>query len=120
MAKGKVSLPKGFTSIGGIGESWKPNKVGESLQGTMLGKKTVKVNRTRKEGKKTVKVKEPVNVYTIRTTDGGEVQVWESAGLRALASVKKGAQVYIALTGKKVITKGQQPMRQYTVATKAK
>ncbi len=113
MAVKKVSLPKGFTSIGGMGESWKPDRIGTALHGKMLGVKVVKVER--KRGKETVK--EPVNVYTIESKDGGEVQVWESAGLRALQKVKKGQGVFIQLVGKRVIKKGQQPMRVFEVAT---
>lgn len=114
MAKGKVSLPKGFTSIGGFGESWKPTKKGEILQGKLAGVRVQMVDR--KRGKKTVK--EPWNIYTIRTSDGGEMQVGESAGLRALSRVKKGQEVYIRFDGKRVIKKGQQPMREYTIAVK--
>lgn len=116
MAQKKVALPKGFTSIGGFGESWKPEKKGATLQGTMIGKRVQMVDR--KRGNKTVK--EPWNIYTIRSADGGEMQVGESAGLRALASVKKGAEVFIRFDGKRVIKRGQQPMREYTVAVKGK
>lgn len=116
MAKGKVALPKGFTSIGGFGESWRPTKKGASLQGVMKGSKTIKVERKR-NGKT---VKEPWTIYTIETNDGGEMQVGESSGLRALKSVKKGVEVFIRFDGMGKAKKGQNPPRLFTVATKTK
>lgn len=111
---GKVAVPAGFKAISNMGgDAWKPTKAGASIQGVMGGTKTVQVER--KEGKKKVKV--DAHIYTIITKDG-DVQVWESAGLKSLSTVKKGKQVFIQYIGQRVITKGQNPMREYLVATK--
>lgn len=109
----KVTLPKGFQTISGFANSWKPDKKGSSLLGALVATKVVTVER--KRGKKIVK--EDVNKYTFHTSTG-DVDVWESAGLRALAQVKKGQQVFIQYIGKRVITKGQNPMREFLVAVK--
>lgn len=107
----KVNLPKGFQSISGFGASWKPEKKGDSITGVLVARTVVEVER--KRGKKIVK--EDVNKYTIHTATG-DVDVWESAGLRSLQQVKKGQRVFIQYTGSRVITKGQNPMREFTVA----
>lgn len=109
----KVTLPKGFQTISGFANSWKPDKKGASLQGKLVAIKSVEVSR--KQGKKIVKA--DVNKYTIRTA-AGDVDVWESAGLRTLQQVKKGQEVFIQYIGKRVITKGQNPMREFLVAVK--
>jgi len=109
----KVTLPKGYQTISGFANSWKPDKKGASLQGVLVAIKKVTVER--KRGKKTVK--EDVNKYTFRTLTG-DVDVWESAGLRSLQQVKKGQSVFIQFIGKRIITKGQNPMREFLVAVK--
>lgn len=109
--KVKPALPKGFTAITGGGDSWRPEKVGASLQGVLRNVKKVHMP---KKGKMAAR---DVNIYTI-TTPTGDVQVWESAGLRALATVKKGRQVFVQYVGKKVIGKGRNPMREFVVAVK--
>lgn len=113
MSKLKSKLPSGFKTISGFGDSWKPVKIGESIQGKMVRARVVKVER--KKGKKIVKEKS--TIYTLATSHG-EVDVWESAGLRVLSRVKKGQEVFIQFTGKRVITKGQNPMRVFDVAVK--
>lgn len=112
MAQKKVSLPKGFTSIGGQGETWRPTKRGASITGTLAGVRVVKVER--KRGGKLVK--EPCKVYTVRDSDGGEIQLWQSAGLRAMERVKKGQKVFIRFDGMGKAKKGQNAPKLYTVA----
>lgn len=104
-------LPAGFKAISGGGDSWKPEKKGASINGVMG---TVKVVHMPKKGKQPAR---DVNVHTIKTKEG-DIQVWQSAGLKALEKVKKGKPVYVEFTGKRVIKKGQAPMREYVVATK--
>lgn len=112
MAASKVTLPKGFTSIGGMGESWKPTKKGASIQGVLIAVKNIK-KKAPKKGENPM-----MKLATIRTTDGGEVQVWESSRLRALFTVKKGTKVFVRFEGiGKAAKKGQNPPRLYTVAT---
>lgn len=113
-AKSNKSLPAGFRDISSIGgDLWKPTKAGSSIQGVMMRVKTVSVERTR-NGKKT---KEDWNIYTITTKDG-DVSIGGSAGTKALAEVKKGKEVFVRYDGSKVMKKGQQPMRLYTIAVK--
>lgn len=107
----KPQLPAGFKAISGGGNSWKPEKPGESIMGKFLKVKTVHLE---KKGKIAAR---DVQVYTIETKDG-QRDVWQSAGLKALELVKKGQQVYVQYVGKKVIAKGQQPMREFVVAVK--
>jgi hypothetical protein len=109
----KVSpqLPKGFKAITGGGDSWKPEKKGASIQGVLSAVKSVHFD---KKGKMAAR---DVNVYTIRTKDG-DLSVWDSAGLRALANVKKGREVFVQYLGLKQIGKGRNPMRDYLVAVR--
>lgn len=112
MAKGKVGLPKGFTTVAGMGSSWKPTKKGAELQGVIVGFKKVK-RRDPKKGENPF-----TNLATIREADGSEQQVWESAMLRGLFSLKKGAKVFIRYGGiGKAFKKGHNAPRLYTVAT---
>lgn len=104
-------LPKGFTAITSGGNSWKPDKPGESIEGIMVGVKVVTIPKKGRQPER------DCNVYKIKTKNG-DVDVWESAGLRALANIKKGKPVYIAYVGKKKIPGQQQPMRDFVVATK--
>lgn len=104
-------LPTGFKAISGGGNSWKPAKKGEAIQGVMIGVKTITMP---KKGKQPAR---DVNLYTIRTKDA-DLGVFESGGLRALAKIKKGKQVYIQFLGMKKIPGQVQPMREYVVATK--
>lgn len=108
----KPQLPAGFKAItGGGGDSWKPTKKGESILGTMAGVKSVHFE---KEGKRAAR---DVNIYTVKTKEG-DLNVWESAGLRALAKIKKGKAVFIQYLGDRVMKKGQSAMHEYVVATK--
>lgn len=117
MAKvSKVQLPAGFKAISAGGDSWKPNEVGASITGVLHSVKSVHFDEEKK-GKKVVQEARDVNVYTIRTKDG-DVQVWQSAGLKALTEVKKGRQVYIRYDGMGTAKKGRSAPRLYTVATK--
>jgi hypothetical protein len=106
-----MKLPAGFKPISGLGEAWKPTKVGETVHGVLHH---VKVVHLPKKGKQPAR---DWNIYTIRTK-AGDVEVGESAGLRALAKVKKGREVFIQYLGKKKIGGGRQPMRDFLVATK--
>lgn len=110
-ANGKVQLPKGWKAITGGGNSWKPAKSGESIEGVMLGSKVVSLP---KNGRIPAR---DVNVYTVKTKDA-DVDVWQSGGLKALEKIKKGKPVYIQFLGMKKIKGQAQPMREYLVATK--
>lgn len=111
MSTKKVALPAGFKAIGGLGQSWKPAKPGDTLQGVL---KAVKKVNLPKKGKIPART---VPVYTIGTKDG-DIQVWESAGLRALGTVKKGKTVAVVFLGKKKIPGQAQPMRDFAVGVK--
>jgi len=105
-------LPKGFEPITGGGtSSFKPEKKGTELTGVLVAVKTVHFD---KEGKRPAR---DVKVFVIKTKTG-DVSVWESAALRALGNVKKGRSVFIRYLGKRLIKKGQSPMRDYLVAVK--
>lgn len=107
----KVTLPKGFKAITGGGDSWKPTKKGAAIQGVLSGVKTI---HQEKRGKMPAR---DITLYTIKTKEG-DVNVWGSAGLRALENVRKGKEVYIQYLGEKDVGKGKNPMRDYMVATK--
>jgi hypothetical protein len=106
----KSELPKGYTSISS-GNSWRPEKAGEQVEGVYLGFKVV---HQEKRGK--MKARD-VNVHRIQTSTG-VVEVWQSAGLKALESVKKNSKILIRMIGKRVITRGQNPMREFIIGTK--
>lgn len=105
-------LPKGFKAISGGGNSWKPAKPGDSIEGIMAGSKVVSLP---KNGRIPAR---DVNVYSIKQKSGEAIDVWESGGLKALAKIKKGKPVFIAFVGMKKIKGQSQPMREYLVGTK--
>lgn len=114
--KARSALPSGFKAISKGGDSWKPDKPGDSIVGTLVGIKSVHFDAEMK-GKRVVRAERDVNVYTIRTATG-EVGVWESAGLKALQDVKKKQQVFIRFDGMGRAKPGQNAPRLYTVAVK--
>lgn len=113
----KFKLPAGYKAIEGGGNAWKTEKKGESIEGKLLKVKVIKMPARGKKGSNSYQAARDVNLYTIETSSG-IVNVFQSAGLKALESVKKGKSVFIQYIGKRVITKGQNPMREYIVATK--
>lgn len=125
MAKAKTSrkssirtkLPAGYKAIEGGGNAWKTEKKGESIEGKLIKVKVIKMPSRGKKGTNSFQAARDVNLYSIETASG-VVNVFQSAGLKALESVKKGHSVFIQYIGKRVITKGQNPMREYIVATK--
>jgi hypothetical protein len=104
-------LPKGYKSITG-GSSWKPDKPGDFIEGKYKGAKVLEMP---KRGRIPAR---DVNLHSITQKDGTAIDIFQSGGLKALESLKKGQQVFIQYVGKKVITKGQQPMREFIVGTK--
>jgi hypothetical protein len=114
--KTKSALPSGFKAISKGGDSWTPTKNGESISGVLTGVKPVHFDAEMK-GKKVVRQERDVNVYTIKTKNG-EIQVWQSAGLKALENVKKKQQVYIRFDGMGRAKPGQNAPKLYTVAVK--
>lgn len=113
----KARLPAGYKAIEGGGNAWKTEKKGESIEGKLIKVKVIKMPSRGKKGSSSYQAARDVNLYTIETSSG-VVNVFQSAGLKALESVKKGKSVFIQYIGKRVITKGQNPMREYIVATK--
>lgn len=103
-----MELPRGFKAISG-GNSWKGDKPGDCLTGRLLRVESVTFQKRGKDPARTVPC------YFIECADGTH-KVFQSAGLKALANVKKGQRVYIGYMGQKVITRGHNPMREYTVA----
>lgn len=106
-----IALPKGFKSITGLSESWKPKKKGERLEGALRNVRTIKIPK---------KGKEPARdwrVYVI-ATEHGDVEIGESAALRGLATVRKGSRVCIVYLGKRKIPGRPQPMRDFMVGVK--
>ena len=113
----RTKLPAGYKAIEGGGNAWKTEKKGESIEGKLIKVKVIKMPARGKKGSSSYQAARDVNLYTIETSSG-VVNVFQSAGLKALESVKKGKSVFIQYIGKRVITKGQNPMREYIVATK--
>ena len=111
--KVKSQLPAGFKPITGGGDSWHPEKPGEAITGIITAVKIVTMPAKGKQPER------DVNLYTVKTKDG-DINLWESAGLRALSKLKKGKPVYVEYIGTKQIKKGQAPMREFIVATKGK
>ena len=108
----KPQLPKGFSAINSNGgDSWRPEKEGDSITGNLVKSEVISIP---KKGKIPAK---DINLYTVKTADG-DVKVWESAGLRALAKVKKGKAVFIQYLGLKEMGRGKNAMRDYLVAVK--
>jgi hypothetical protein len=107
----KFELPKGYKSITG-GSSWKPDKPGDFIEGIYNGKKELHME---KRGRIPAR---DVNLHHIKQSDGSVIDIFQSGGLKALESLKKGTKVFIQYVGKRVITKGQQPMREFIVGTK--
>lgn len=106
-----IALPKGFKPITGLSASWKPRKKGETVQGILRNVRKVNLKKRGKIPARTV------NVFTI-TTERGDVDVWESAALRALADVKKGSRVAVVYLGPRKIPGRPTPMRDFAVGVK--
>lgn len=113
----KTRLPAGYKAIEGGGNAWKTEKKGDHIEGKLLKVKVIKMPARGKKGSNSYQAARDVNLYSIETSTG-VISVFQSAGLKALESIKKGKSVFIQYVGKKVITKGQNPMREYIVATK--
>jgi hypothetical protein len=113
----RTKLPAGYKAIEGGGNAWKTEKKGESIEGKLLKVKVIKMPARGKKGTNSFQAARDVNLYSIETASG-VVNVFQSAGLKALESVKKGRSLFIQYIGKRVISKGQNPMREYIVATK--
>jgi hypothetical protein len=115
MAKAKNStvrseLPKGYKNITG-GNAWRPEKAGQHIQGKYAGSKSIDLP---KKGKQPAR---SLNIHRIDTSDG-QVEVMQSAGLKALEGLKKGTSVYIQYVGLKKLGGGRNPMREFIVGTK--
>lgn len=106
-----IALPKGFKPLTGLASSWKPTKPGDKVEGVLRNIKAVKLPKKGKIPARTV------NVFTI-TTEKGDVDVWESAALRPLATVKKGSRVAVVYLGKRKIPGRPQAMRDFAVGVK--
>jgi|SRR5579863_3069338 len=113
----RFALPKGYKAIEGGGNAWKTDKKGDSIEGKLIKVKVVHMPAQGKKKTPSYRAPRDVNLYSIETASG-VVNVFQSAGLKALESVKKGASVFIQYIGSRVIKKGQAPMREYIVATK--
>lgn len=111
----KPQLPKGFKAVSkGFAPSWRyldnPLLVGKILAFSEVessykdpGTKKYKMQKT----------------CVIEQHDGnGPVTVWESAGVRSLFELKKGAEVAITFNGYIPIKGRKEPMKDFTVATK--
>lgn len=106
-----ANLPKGYEAIGGFSESWKPEKAGDSIEGTVSGFRDVEVTR----GKK----KEASRIMEIECKDGKTRSVWHSAGLNSLFErAEEGSQVYIRFEGMGKAKRGQNAPRLYTCGIK--
>jgi hypothetical protein len=113
----KAKLPSGYKAIEGGGNAWKTDKKGDSIEGKLIKVKVITMKADGKKGSASYRPARDVNLYTIETSNG-VVNVFQSAGLKALESVKKGKSVFIQYIGSRIIKKGQAPMREYIVATK--
>ena len=110
----KLTLPKGFQAIHGGGKfppAWDFKKT-KTLQGKIVASRKATFDKGKKDER-------TITIWTVKTATG-EVSVYESAGLRGLLQVKKGAEIFIQYLGKKKIPgrKGQQPMNDFAVAAK--
>lgn len=113
----KARLPAGYKAIEGGGNAWRTDKKGDSIEGKLIKVKVVHMPAQGKKNTPSFRPARDVNLYSIETASG-VVNVFQSAGLKALESVKKGKSVYIQYIGSRIIKKGQAPMREYIVATK--
>ncbi len=106
-----LKLPAGFKAVSGLGQSWKPKKKGETVQGILRNIRTVKIAK---------KGKQPAREWRIAviTTDSGDVEIGESAGVRALFDQKKGSRVAVQYLGLRKIPGRPQPMRDFVVGVK--
>jgi hypothetical protein len=105
-----VALPAGFKAItagGDYAPSWEFERT-PVIEGVL---KSVRVWRKPKKGKEPAR---DVRIATVATKNG-DLSVWESAGLRALFTVKKGKRVALVYKGKRRIKGRTQPMRDFQV-----
>lgn len=111
----KAGLPAGYKPITGGGDfapAW-DYEAKPVLEGTLISSKSVHIPARGK-----IKASDK-KVYTIEQKDGKQVVVWESAGLRALSEVKKGARVAVAHLGIRKISGGRK-FREFAVGSAGK
>lgn len=106
-----AQLPKGFKAISGFGNSWRPEKPGEMLQGKYVESRAVDLPKKGRIPARTV------NVHTIANLEGS-FDIFQSGGLKALETLKKGQTVCILFRGLRKIPGMAQPMKDYVVGVK--
>jgi len=114
-APAQAVLPKGFTSIGGFGQSWpqEETKKGEAVQGTVIEYDSIKV--VRKRGGKNVT--ETVHNLKLETKDGTVITLWESATLKSLfAEDYTDVEIWVRYDGLGKKKRGQNPAKLFTLA----
>ena len=119
-------IPAGMKQLGGgYAPTWKPEKAGDSIHGTVTSEvRTVEfTNRKKVKGKMVDEVTER-RVMEVTTIDTEQrYAVWESAALVELfdevAGTGTGANVYIRFDGLGEAKKGQNAPKLFTVALAA-
>ena len=99
-----VNLPKGFkpiTSSGDFAATWDFRTEPE-----ITGKIVSEVRSVPYKNK-------TLRVLTIQLANGEQRSVWESAALKALFELKKGAKVYIGYRGEKKVKGRKQTMHDF-------
>jgi hypothetical protein len=118
----QAALPKGFTSIGGFGQSWPvlsdpkektDTKPGDAVQGIVIEYDSIKV--TRKRGGKNVT--ETVHNLKLELKDGTVITLWDSATLKALFKDDyTDFQLWVRYDGLAKAKRGQNPAKLFTIA----
>ena len=102
------TVPPGFTSANVPVEFWKPENAGETLRGWYQGSRVLPAKGQYKEQL----------VYDV-ADENGELFVLTGASLpRQFERINEGDEVFIVFQGRKAMTGGKAPMKEFTVHVK--
>lgn len=108
MARKKEAVPAGFQSANVPMNFWKPENDGESLRGFYQGSRILPGKENRKEQ----------TVFDIADDNG---ELWSVSGaslIRQFQRIDEGQEVIIVYAGRKALSGGRQPMKDFTVYAK--
>lgn len=101
------------TVVEPFGETFPFENDGDTLIGTLTGKKEVETDDLNNPGQKRTQI-----VFDITDENGKKWSVWESHNLKALSDLEDGTFVRIEFKGKVPSSKPGQTVKRFSVAAK--
>lgn len=106
-----LNVPKGYKAISSLPKSWptEDTPIGDVVQGVILSYDEFEAGTGKnRRTQRTAKIE----------TDEGIVQIYESAGLKALFEYEEGTHCYIVYQGRGTAKKGRNPAKLFDVFVK--